>query len=671
MDTASHRQTEGEKRVASLLQALPLDEFHCYIDPRIDRDSKTSRYPDFLIVWRSRGVIALEVKDWLEIIKGDSKQVHIVKRDGSEKTMENPARTARDYALSLKELFGKSRELLKEHRGSENLYFPCEGIAVLPNFPMSTVSALEVAGLFDENNVLSWDDLVDTQAFLRALNRLRWTFDLRVPLNDDQLDAIEYALAQTRIDPVPNVIANGVTPIVSKQREERRGDLTEEQENIVLSPFPPKRTGVYVHLVRGTVGSGKTLVLAKRARRLAKMRPDWKILVTSFHLDITGDLRNRISDERISVKAIYAVCETILGEKYPKAEEYRGSFGPRAIRNWTRTEEAFISGVELTLPLVEAEIARRKDARLEDTYEYLDDLRSRHRGFTTDQQDALCFLHDLYREYQERLKNGGQEWADWEDVQKLTLDALHGHKLQRSYDAIFIDEAQDFSPQMMEIVKRLIRPGGYLFMCDDPVQCLWREFNWREKHIYPDKEETLSYPLRTTQAIMNLAQGLLDSEPKMKSEHDWNTYPAPAHINVDLGDAPTLIGCVEIHEEYRAVEQIVRAALSGIDDLNGIAILCPTSHQTAAWSKLEWVNETKTYVSHFNRIKGLEFDIIIIPHLGTLLNNRQSIDQNRIVLPLRKLFVAVTRARRQLHITYTGSLPSQLQILERYAVIHG
>jgi superfamily I DNA/RNA helicase len=318
--------------------------------------------------------------------------------------------------------------------------------------------------------------------------------------------------------------------------------------------------------------------------------------------------------------------------------------------------------------MVETEIARRKDARLENTYEYLDDLHIRHRGLTEDQQNALCFLFDLYREYQESLKNGGQESADWEDVQQLTLNELHGHKLQRSYDAIFIDEAQDFSPQMMEIVKRLIRPGGYLFMCDDPVQCLWREFNWREKHIHPDKEETLSYPLRTTQSIMNVAQGLLDAEPKMKSDHDWNTYPSPKHENVDIGNMPDLIPCGDNAEEQRVVEQIVRNTLEKVTELDGIAILCPTSYQSEAWSKLDWIAETNTYVSHFNRIKGLEFDVIIIPHLETLLNYKQSIDQTRIILPLRKLFVAVTRARRYLHVTYTGQLPTQLRVLEHYMV---
>jgi hypothetical protein len=79
MGTPYYRQTEGEKRVTSLLQSLPTNEFYCYIDPRVDRDNKTSRYPDFLIVWRSKGVIAIEVKDWLEVKGGDGKQVHIVK----------------------------------------------------------------------------------------------------------------------------------------------------------------------------------------------------------------------------------------------------------------------------------------------------------------------------------------------------------------------------------------------------------------------------------------------------------------------------------------------------------------------------------------------------------------------------------------------------------------
>lgn len=653
MTSLSHDLTEGEKRVYNLLQQLPQDEFRCYLEPRVDREKKTSRYPDFMITRRSKGVLALEVKDWLEIVRGDSRQVSI-KRRGSdyEETRENPERTARDYAHNLKEFFEKCRELLIEYKGAEKLYFPCEGIAILPQLPMSTVSALETAGIFRENRVLSWDDLTDVDSFLKALDRIQWTFPLRMPLKDEALGAIEYALSITRIG--------------GRKDKYRIGDVTEEQETIILSPVPSLKAGSYVHLVRGSVGSGKTIVLTKRVQRLANLRPDWKILVTSFHLDITRDLHERVTAPNIKVKAIYDLCKEILGDKYPQAENYRGELGPRAIRSWTSGEEKFINELGLRREIVESEIARRKDARLNDTNAYLDDLHSRRRGLTPDQQDGLCFIYDLYQEYQERLKASGQEWADWEDVQQLTLDELHGHRLQRHFDAVFIDEAQDFSPQMMEIVKRLLKPGGYLFMCDDPVQCLWREFNWKDKRIKPDKEEVLSYPLRTTQSIMNLAQGLLDAEPHMRSEHDWDTYPSSIHVNVDAGVLPTLIQCHSTDEELRYVDQLLSQMIAEGQSTKEIAIMCPTYLQSEDWKRVDCVSANEIHVNHFNRIKGLEFDTVIIPNLHTILSRSHHYDEDRVVLPLRKLFVAVTRARKQLIMTYSQALPKQLEVLKKY-----
>src|SRR4051794_22685276 len=43
-----------------------------------------------------------------------------------------------------------------------------------------------------------------------------------------------------------------------------------------------KQIGDKHRLIRGVAGSGKTLVLASRAKMLAKAHPDWKILVLCY-----------------------------------------------------------------------------------------------------------------------------------------------------------------------------------------------------------------------------------------------------------------------------------------------------------------------------------------------------------------------------------------------------
>ena len=47
--------TYGEDRTLEILSQLPKDEFQCFYEPRVEGPVGTNRYPDFLVVWRSRG----------------------------------------------------------------------------------------------------------------------------------------------------------------------------------------------------------------------------------------------------------------------------------------------------------------------------------------------------------------------------------------------------------------------------------------------------------------------------------------------------------------------------------------------------------------------------------------------------------------------------------------
>src|SRR5699024_5227167 len=52
------------------------------------------------------------------------------------------------------------------------------------------------------------------------------------------------------------------------------------QENLA------KQIGVKNRLIRGVAGSGKTLILASRAKLLAKLHPDWKILILCYKISL-------------------------------------------------------------------------------------------------------------------------------------------------------------------------------------------------------------------------------------------------------------------------------------------------------------------------------------------------------------------------------------------------
>ncbi len=653
--------TIGEKRLERLLQQLPQTEFIAFPQPRIDRNEQTSTNPDFLLVWKSKGILAIEVKDWLEITGGDSRKVTIQQRSGEKRSTTNPFQTARSYALDLKERLETYRDFMTEIRGSEKLSFPCEGLVVLSAFSMSTVSGLEDAGIFPENAVLSGDDLLNVEALVKALNRIRWTFPLSRQIADSTIEAFEKYLNLVRVD-VP-VKLRGDTVL------ETKGNLTPDQERVLWLPFEKIRAGHNIHLLRGPVGCGKTVVLSKRAMRCAEARPDWKVLVTSFHIDIADDLRRRIPQPTIDVKKFYAICEEILGENYPRVKDYRGELGPLAIRDWTKQIGDEIKGLGLTPDFIASEIGRRKDAQLYDIAEYSEDLKRRHKWLNEDQREWLNeIFFELYQSYQKEEAAHGNDARDWEDLIVLTKDALRNHKMRQLYDAIFIDEAQDFSPMMMEVIKRLLVPGGYLFLTDDPVQCLWRRFNWADRNVKPNRTDTLGTPLRTTISVFNLAQCLLDEHPMMRAENDTDLYPATPGEQVETGEMPQLKQFDTEDSECEFIDKTLQSLLDNGIDAAQIAVFFPRYNGFKERWKERDVSFQQVFVSTFGRIKGLEFEVVIIPELNQMFKLMPARDRDNMVLSLRQLFVAITRARKQVYLSYCGTLPEQLACLRYFCV---
>src|SRR5699024_6008517 len=59
------------------------------------------------------------------------------------------------------------------------------------------------------------------------------------------------------------------------------------QENLA------KQIGDQNRLIRGVAGSGKTLILASRAKLLAKQHPDWKILILCYNISMASYIQQK------------------------------------------------------------------------------------------------------------------------------------------------------------------------------------------------------------------------------------------------------------------------------------------------------------------------------------------------------------------------------------------
>jgi hypothetical protein len=94
----------GEKELFSVLQRLP-DDCLVYYEPIIE-----NRYPDFVVVCPSLGIMTIEVKGWdlNKLVAADSQEVKVLDR-GVASIQKHPTRQARDYKFKLMNFCRESR----------------------------------------------------------------------------------------------------------------------------------------------------------------------------------------------------------------------------------------------------------------------------------------------------------------------------------------------------------------------------------------------------------------------------------------------------------------------------------------------------------------------------------------------------------------------------------
>jgi hypothetical protein len=650
------KSTYGEQLLQNLLHALPTDEFYGYAEPRIDHSVKTSRYPDFVLVWRSKGVICLEVKDWKKIRAEDRRTIYVTEGTGHERVEDNPYETARDFTFQLKEKLLERRELMDETTGRKRLQFPIEPLIVLTHQSKDVVNGMIESGVFRYGHVLCAEDLFDVDTLKRALSRLPWTFPLNNPLKDSVVVAIQRTLS---------ILEIRAQPVVTDEKGKKHGMLIEEQERIVWAPIPYLERGHRAVLVRGVVGSGKTIVLSKKVNLLSDLRPDLRILITAFNMDLAKYLLSQIDPSpQVEFFQFFDLVKNILGKDYPQYWHYRGRKDPRSVKSWCEEHFDDLScTLQLPIDFVAQEISRRKELELNTNEQYLHDLKSRCADLIPDEIDEICGAYDLYIEYQQYLKESGEEYMDYEDTTKLAVRHLISPKnpFRQKYDVIMVDEAQDFSKVMFNLLRSMLRPGGYLFVCDDPLQTLWRDYNIVDRSLQNAHRYYLNLPLRTTREIAEAAQSLFEIVPDIRSEDDDEIYPAQTE-HLQSGKMPELIQYLTIKEEEQQLISKLETQISKGVNPGRLAVLTPLFANELR-AKVE---ELGVYYGHFNWMKGLEFDVVYIAKLDELVQsqwNKRAIMRRMLY---RKLFVAMTRARRELYLSHTEPLPEHIEPLANF-----
>jgi thymidine kinase len=659
-ESTIHRPTYGESLLNRLLRDLPKKQFFYHYEPQIITPDGNSSKPDFIVVNALLGVVVLEVKDWVKIVSGSQQSIQTIRSDGTPMIYDNPMRIAEGYAYDLKKRFEARAELWEQYKGKTCLRFPWQCMVALPRISVDIIRQFERKGIWPRGTVLGKEQLTSAAHLQQAIENLPWKFRLEQPMSLDILDIV-----RELINPSLVVQDTDGFPV---------GTLTRAQYGLITEPLyaaQPKQLPMFeeyelsneamgisenamVRLVRGVAGSGKTLVLVRRVRHVAEQHPDAKILVMAFNVDISQDLRKRINlpETTVEVLNFHKVCRVILKANWQD---------PISAKDWLRKYEGeALRQLGLSADFVAGEIAWRKELALFDEAEYLDtDRKGRGQRLDRAKREQINRIFNHYLEFQQTRRQRGESWYDWDDVPFLAWEALNSeHPMAGMYDAVFIDEAQDFAPSWIQVTKALLKPGGNLFICDDPSQSIFCSYTWPQKGLsVVGRSRVLRVPFRSTREISQAAHSLIEADETLRqteerAEPDFTSY------ELGSGPLPALIACKDQDAEIAFVGEKLQELLDNNVAPGQIAILCHNRWHLERWA--DW-QKRGVYVQHFEKMKGLEFAVVFIPHLQDSFPSPN--DPDAVTGMRRKIFTAMTRARYRLTMSYHGMLPAPLEPL--------
>lgn len=440
-------------------------------------------------------------------------------------------------------------------------------------------------------------------------------------------------------------------------------------------------------------GSGKTTVLTKRIEYLMEycyVKPE-SILAITFTRKARQEMKSRISNGSVSVETFNSFCERIL-RRYNDLI-YDKSVRMLSYRDRIRIIRKALDSLQLSMDqalLIYFPWAQRqgktfdkmRNIFINDIYYLRDYLKFKKKKFRFGSHDVsdehrtsynmLVGISNYIEAYMR--KNGLRDFAD----QLLdTLGFFEKHRdLIPDFEHILIDEYQDINSTQIELIDTL--DAKNIFCVGDPRQSI---YGWRGSDIkyilnFPDKYPgcdilTLSKNYRSTTAIVKLINnsirdmGFLDLESSINKGKDIHLKKfgseeeefefVTERILVSNLPRKEIFVLVRTNRILNDISKLMKE--KGIDHL----VKSDEIRRNAD------PGEDQVTLATIHSIKGMEAEAVFL--LGCTRNNFPCQGSDHPVVDLikideydkeeeekRLLYVAMSRAKRSLYLTYTRSL---------------
>ncbi|KGX90212.1 nuclease [Pontibacillus halophilus JSM 076056 = DSM 19796] len=602
-ETIRTSATAGERILFHTLKHYLDDDYIVYYEPDIN-----GYRPDFVIIGPYLGLLVLEVKDYtINSLHRLTKDEWIINSSSSGLlTEKSPLKQAREYMFKIQNTLKKDVSLVHhEGRYQAKLKFPCGYGAVFTRLTQEQCIRTDLYEVIDPVFLLTRDEIdPDKDQFSeevlieKLLNMFQIPFRLKEPLTLEEINRIRYHL-------FPEVRIGKGLEQPTPYRDQLLLSLHDLGTMDIHQEKLAKQIGDKNRLIRGVAGSGKTLILASRARIIKQKHPDWNILILCYNISLSRTI------------------ESLVRHKMSE---------PTDLFDAARTDRNVMEGISV-------------------------------------------------RNFHEWLRN---DLRIKEENLPTILDKLEkGETILPKYDAVMIDEGQDFEPEWLKLIGLLLNKDTYsMLLVEDRAQNIYR----RKRSYLQDtgldfrgRSKILQINYRNTTQIVNFAweffqtfsetskivAGSLEGQEIIPPQNTKRKGPEPLIIKAESWLAEVrevALKMKELHEQKNVPyeEMLVLYRVKRTHKIGVVDTIQQTFKEMDIPST--WITESfaskRAYkkddgtakISTIDSSKGMDFQAVFMLNVDNMPFALEKDEKREVAL----MYIGMTRAIEYLTISYSA-----------------
>lgn len=445
-------------------------------------------------------------------------------------------------------------------------------------------------------------------------------------------------------------------------------NLSEEQREIL------EYTGEEL-LIRGVAGSGKTLLLFRKAELLARKNPDKKIGIITYNSTLANSIK--VLHESLGIDNIEAstfhswamrACREIMKIRFLRMKTYRSTFLQDALEKMKSENHRFIKDQKKYKGFLEEEISWIKGKGIVSLAEYEQTNRTgRGSEIRVTQEDRKL----IYRILEGYEKEKGRCF-DFDDLGLFLYQNIDRIPDKFKYDYLFIDEAQDLQQIQLYVLRKIAKES--IIIAADKGQKIYKtSFTWRDVgiNVTGGRTKLLRESFRSTKQIIQLAKGLQKND-SIKGDDEFIESNLPERE----GPLPLIVGCQSKENQDRKIINMIKNLNEkhpqftiGLLSKHKSGLFRIKKHLSNERIPFEEISNKRKEANPYSpgvklctihSSKGLGFDVVILFNVIETRQDRENeANEEYWDYERRLLYVGLTRAKSLIRMYYYGT-PNKL-----------